>query len=130
MTRNTGMKAMMKPGLAIAALAALATAGPAAPADAKGCIKGALLGGVAGHYAGHGVLGAVGGCVVGRRMANDKAARDRAAQQPVPYDGSSSRDSSYRPVPSDPRYSGTNASASGGDSSNLGSLYKGGAYRR
>ena len=121
---------MMKPGLVIAALAALVTAGLAAPADAKGCIKGALLGGVAGHYAGHGVLGAVGGCVVGRRMANDKAARDRAAQQPVPYDGRSSRDSSYRPVPSDPRYSGTNASASGGGSSNLGSLYNGGAYRR
>ncbi len=123
---------MMKSGLAIAALAALATAGPAAPADAKGCIKGAVLGGVAGHYAGHGVLGAVGGCVVGRRMANAKAERERTAmqQQPVPYDGRSSRDSSYRPVPSDPRYSGTNASASSNDGSNLGSLYNGGAYRR
>ena len=121
---------MMKSGLVIAALAALATAAPTAPADAKGCIKGAVLGGVAGHYAGHGVLGAVGGCVVGRRMANDKAARDRAAQQPVPYDGRSSRDSSYSPIPKDPRYSGTNASASGTDGSNLGSLYNGGAYRR
>lgn len=123
---------MMKRGLAIAALAALATAGPAAPADAKGCIKGAILGGVAGHYAGHGVLGAMGGCVVGRRMAKDKAARERAAmqQQPVPYDGSSSRDPSYRRAPGDPRYSGLNAPATGNDNSNLGSLYTGGAYRR
>ena len=121
---------MIKSGLVIAALAALATVGPTAPADAKGCIKGAVLGGVAGHYAGHGVLGAVGGCVVGRRMANERAARDRAAQQPVPYDGRSSRDSSYSPIPKDPRYSGTNASASGTDGSNLGSLYNGGAYRR
>ena len=123
---------MMKPGLVIAALAALATAGPAAPADAKGCIKGAIVGGVAGHYAGHGVLGAMGGCVVGRRMAKDKAARERAAaqQQPVPYDGSSSRDPSSRQIPGDSRYSGVNASASGNDNSNLGSLYTGGAYRR
>lgn len=122
---------MMKSGLAIAALAALAIAGPTAPADAKGCIKGAVLGGVAGHYAGHGVLGAMGGCVVGRRMANAKAARDREAlRQPVPYDGSNSRDPSYRQAPSDPRYSGVNASASGNNSSNVGSLYNGGAYRR
>lgn len=120
---------MLKSGLAIAALAALATAGPGASANAAGCIKGAVVGGVAGHYAGHGVLGALGGCVVGRRLAKDKAARDRAAaQQPVPYDGSSSRDPSYRRVPGDPRYSGANAS--GNDDSNLGSLYTGGAYRR
>ena len=120
---------MLKPGFVIAALAALATAGPAAPASAAGCIKGALVGGVAGHYAGHGVLGALGGCVVGRRMAKDKAARERAAmqQQPVPYDGSSSRDPSYRRVPGDPRYSGATAS---GNESDLGSLYTGGAYRR
>ena len=123
---------MLKPGLTIAALAALATAGPAAPANAKGCIKGAILGGVAGHYAGHGVLGAMGGCVVGRRMAKDKAARERAAmqQQPVPYDGSSSRDPSHRQIPGDTRYSGVNTSASGNDNSNPGSLYTGGAYRR
>ena len=123
---------MMKPGLVIAALAALATAGPAVPANAKGCIKGAIVGGVAGHYAGHGVLGAMGGCVVGRRMAKDKATRERAAtqQQPTPYDGSSSRDPSYRQIPGDPRYGGVNASAPNNDNSNLGSLYTGGAYRR
>ena len=123
---------MMKTGFVIAALAALATAGPTAPAEAKGCIKGAIVGGVAGHYAGHGVLGAMGGCVVGRRMAKDKAARERAAmqQQPVPYDGSSSSDPSHRRTPGDPRYSGVGASASGADNSNLGSLYTGGAYRR
>ncbi len=121
---------MKKTGLVIAVLAALATVGPAAPADAAGCIKGAVLGGVAGHYAGHGVLGAMGGCVVGRRMANAKAARERAAQQqPIPYDGGSSRDPSYRQIPGDARYSGVNA-ASSNDGSNVGSLYNGGAYRR
>ena len=122
---------MMKSRFAVAALAALAAVGSTAPADAAGCIKGAVLGGVAGHYAGHGVLGAMGGCVVGRRMANAKAARDRQAQQqPVPYDGSSSRDPSYRQNPGDSRYSGVNASASGNDGSNVGSPYNGGAYRR
>lgn len=43
-------------------------------AQAKGCIKGAIVGGVAGHYAGHhGVIGAMGGCVAGRHLANEKA---------------------------------------------------------
>lgn len=56
--------------------------GVAGQAQAAGCIKGAVVGGVAGHYAGHhAVLGAMGGCVVGRRLARDKAARARAEQQ-------------------------------------------------
>lgn len=49
-------------------------------AEAKGCIKGAIVGGVAGHYAGHhGFLGAVGGCIAGRHLANRAAARDRTS---------------------------------------------------
>ena len=55
-----------------AALALLPVIGPV-PAEARGCLKGALAGGVAGHDAGHhGVLGAIGGCVVGRHVANEK----------------------------------------------------------
>ncbi len=50
------------------------------PAEAKGCLKGALVGGVAGHYAGHhAVLGALGGCVVGHHMANEKQKNNAAA---------------------------------------------------
>jgi hypothetical protein len=44
------------------------------PADAKGCLKGAVVGGIAGHYAGHhGLLGAAGGCIVGRHEARRRA---------------------------------------------------------
>ena len=63
-------------GTAMIALAFTATA-----AEAKGCIKGAIVGGIAGHYAGHGKIGAVAGCVIGRREAN-KADAERAAQRP------------------------------------------------
>jgi hypothetical protein len=53
-----------------------------APAEARGCLKGAVVGGVAGHYAGHhGVLGAIGGCVVGHHMANEKEKNNAAAAQ-------------------------------------------------
>jgi uncharacterized protein YcfJ len=63
--------------LAMIACASLAlTLGSAvspAPAEAAGCLKGALVGGVAGHYAGHHtVLGAIGGCIVGHHLANEK----------------------------------------------------------
>jgi hypothetical protein len=52
-----------------------------APAEAKGCLKGAVVGGVAGHYAGHhGLMGAIGGCVVGHHMANEKAKAHAAGQ--------------------------------------------------
>lgn len=126
----------MKSGFIIASLAALVAVGSPSPADAAGCIKGALAGGVAGHYAGgHSVLGAVGGCVVGRRLASNKAARERNAQMqqqqnPMPYDGSSSRDPSSRQIPGDARYSGVAAPAARDDGSSIGSTYNGGAYRR
>ena len=84
--------------LAMIGLATLAlTAGPLlspAPAEAKGCLKGAFVGGVAGHYAGHhAVLGALGGCVVGHHLANEKdkqapaaaAQGDQAAPAPKGY---------------------------------------------
>ena len=61
------------------ALAGLAFAS-VSQVEAKGCIKGAIVGGIAGHYAGHGVIGAVGGCAVGRHLANEQAARQ---EQPV-----------------------------------------------
>ena len=55
------------------------------PADAAGCIKGAVVGGIAGHYAGHhGLLGATGGCLVGRHYAN------KHAHQNLNNDGSGS----------------------------------------
>lgn len=127
----------MRSGSIVAALAALVSIGLAPQADAAGCIKGALAGGVAGHYAGgHSVLGAVGGCVVGRRLASNKAARERDAQMqqqqqtPAPYDGTSSRDPSRRQIPGDGRYSGVAAPATRDDGSNVGSTYNGGAYRR
>jgi len=69
-----------------AALAFVPVIGPA-PAEARGCLKGALVGGVAGHYAGHhGVLGAIGGCIVGHHMANekDKEQQRSAAQNQHP----------------------------------------------
>jgi hypothetical protein len=51
-----------------------------APVEAKGCLKGALVGGVAGHYAGHhAILGALGGCVVGHHLANEKSKEAPAA---------------------------------------------------
>nr|WP_244818318.1 hypothetical protein [Caballeronia sp. Lep1P3] len=51
-------------------------------ANAAGCLKGAAVGGVGGHFVGkgHAVLGAAGGCLVGRHMANKKA-KDEAARQ-------------------------------------------------
>jgi uncharacterized protein YcfJ len=72
--------------VAVAAFALLPLIG-SAPAEAKGCLKGAIVGGVAGHYAGHhGVLGALGGCAVGRHMANEKDGQQQgtAAQNQHP----------------------------------------------
>ena len=66
------MKVRMIAAVMLASLPALAIGSPSA--EAKGCLKGAVVGGVAGHYAGHhGVMGAIGGCVVGHHMANEKA---------------------------------------------------------
>jgi hypothetical protein len=62
------MKALIRCAAIIFALATVTSA------DAKGCIKGAVVGGVAGHYAGHhGILGAAGGCIVGRHEAKRRA---------------------------------------------------------
>lgn len=70
--------------------------GLAAPdVQAAGCLKGAAVGGVAGHVAGHGVLGALGGCVVGRHMAN-KAARENQTTQMRRAPNQS--DDSYQPA--------------------------------
>jgi hypothetical protein len=80
--------------LAVLGLATLAltmgTLVSAAPVEAKGCLKGALVGGVAGHYAGHhAILGALGGCVVGHHLANEKDKQAPAAAQgePAPQAG-------------------------------------------
>lgn len=57
----------------------LASSAPVA--SAKGCIKGAVVGGVAGHVVGHhGLVGAAGGCLIGRHRAN-KQAKENAKQQ-------------------------------------------------
>ncbi len=72
----------MKLGMiALAPLAlALGSAISPAPAEASGCLKGALVGGVAGHYAGHhAILGAIGGCLVGRHLANQQEKGKAAA---------------------------------------------------
>ena len=46
---------------------------PPQAAEAKGCIKGAAVGAAAGHVAKHhGVLGAIGGCLVGRHLAKKR----------------------------------------------------------
>ena len=61
------------------AVLAVTTAGQA---EAAGCLKGAVVGGVGGHFVGkgHALLGAAGGCLVGHRMATQKAKEDAAAQ--------------------------------------------------
>jgi hypothetical protein len=67
--------------LAMIALAlALGWAVSPAPAEAAGCLKGALVGGVAGQDAGHhAILGAIGGCIVGRHLASEKDKQNAAA---------------------------------------------------
>jgi hypothetical protein len=78
-----------------AAVALLTAASVAAPADAAGCLKGAIIGGIAGHYAGHhGLLGAAGGCFVGRHYAN-KHARQQINNSNAGY-GSSTEVSQHR----------------------------------
>jgi hypothetical protein len=62
----------MKPLILCTAILGIALT-PAA-AEAKGCIKGAIVGGAAGHLAGHGKVGAVAGCIIGRREANKQNA--------------------------------------------------------
>ncbi len=110
---------MLKSLLIVAAAAPL-LCGLSAPSEAKGCIKGAIVGGVAGHYAGrHPYVGAVGGCLMGRRLAAQQRTRrpeQAAVQQGQP--GAAYTSGAYaRPVaPAQPE-----AGASG---------YGGGAYAR
>jgi outer membrane lipoprotein SlyB len=65
------------------AFAALALTLAAGQSHAAGCLKGAAVGGVGGHFvgSGHAVLGAAGGCLVGRHVANKKAKEDAAAKK-------------------------------------------------
>ncbi len=76
------MRAMLIPATLIAALA---VGMPIEPAQAAGCIKGAIAGGLAGHAVGHGVLGAAGGCVAGRTIANRSARQKQLDQQNAQY---------------------------------------------
>lgn len=66
----------------LAAVLAVSMVSVAGTAQAAGCLKGAVVGGIAGHYVGkgHAVLGAIGGCAVGRHMANVKK-QQRAAER-------------------------------------------------
>jgi len=62
--------------LLIAALALSSTA-----AQATGCLKGAAAGAVIGHVAGkHAVIGAIGGCIVGRHLAKKAALSHKASK--------------------------------------------------
>lgn len=72
------LRSLARPFAATSILLAASLAGIGS-AEARGCIRGAIVGGVAGHYAGHhGVIGAVGGCIAGRHLANRAAARRSA----------------------------------------------------
>ena len=132
--QGRAMRSVFIVALAVAAL----SLGAAPRLEAKGCIKGAIVGGIAGHYAGHGVLGAAGGCVVGRHLAN-KQAREQQLQQQQQQQNAASSNGAYPPgpgsgqVPSSTPYGGNSApgwNANSGNSSNLGSVYTGGAYQR
>lgn len=101
------------------------------PANAKGCIKGAVAGGVAEHYAGgHSVVGAIGGCLVGRRLARQqqeaRARNSQAAQSPPyasrPYDGAVQATT--------PTYSGGAYTRPPAPTASPAPGYSGGAYQR
>ena len=75
----------MKNFASLAIIAAVALGVVPSQVEAKGCIRGAVAGAVAGHYAGHhAVLGAMGGCAVGRSYYKHKAAKAAVAAQPAP----------------------------------------------
>ncbi len=79
---------LVKTSLILGVLGVAAILAGAPSAQAAGCIKGAVVGGVAGHAAGHGVLGAAGGCAVGRHVANRNAAKSQDAQRQPQQPGS------------------------------------------
>ena len=67
--------------------------------SAKGCLKGAAVGGVAGHVAGHhGVLGAAGGCLIGRHRANKQEKENAKAQAQAPASQPKSTQSQSQPA--------------------------------
>lgn len=68
-------------------------------ASAKGCLKGAAVGAVAGHVAGqHGVLGAAGGCLIGRHRANKQEKENAKAQAQAPTSQQKSTQSQSQPA--------------------------------
>ena len=74
----------MKSKFAIFFVCAIVLTGSASTASAKGCLKGAAVGAVAGHYAGgHAVVGALGGCVVGRKLVHGADAFSEADRRAV-----------------------------------------------
>lgn len=80
LTHNINLKESNMKKQMMMAVMVVATA-MSSSAYADGCLKGAAVGGVAGHFVGkHPILGAVGGCVVGRHMANKKDKQAKAAQ--------------------------------------------------
>ena len=121
---------VMKSLSSTALLAALLIA-PSSPADAKGCIKGAVAGGVAGHYAGgHSVVGAIGGCLVGRRLARQQQearARNSQAAQSPPY---ANRPADGSAQATTPTYSGGAYTRSPAPTASPAPGYSGGAYQR
>jgi len=79
----------MKSKIVTVMLCAATLTGASGFANAKGCLKGAAAGAIAGHYAGHhaghhAVAGGVGGCIVGRHLANKKAAEQKKQAVAVP----------------------------------------------
>ncbi|MGF6440452.1 hypothetical protein [Paraburkholderia youngii] len=74
-------RSLLKQSLVVAAI--ISGMAAANTASAAGCLKGAAIGAIVGHAAGgHGVLGAIGGCAVGRHMAKKKEEeKARVAQQ-------------------------------------------------
>ncbi|MEO7057362.1 MAG: hypothetical protein ABI281_06470 [Caldimonas sp.] len=68
----------------ISCTVAMALAGMAGTASAKGCLKGAAVGGIGGHVAGHhGLIGAAAGCVIGHHMASKAAKQHHATTAPA-----------------------------------------------
>jgi outer membrane lipoprotein SlyB len=84
-TQIYGLHMRIKALMLTLATVAIATS---AQAEAAGCLKGAAVGAVGGHFVGkgHAVLGATGGCLVGRHMADRKAKEDAIARAQTQHD--------------------------------------------
>ena len=79
------------------------------------------------------MLGAAGGCLVGRHLAKKQAEQEQQQRQQqqnaAPYQGGYQPTPGYGQAPSATPYRGGSVSPSEGDSGNLGSVYTGGAYQ-